>query len=328
MTEDVGSRRRLDFERIVELAVDQPGLRLDRYLADHLPDRSRSELQRWIGEGRVTIAGSTVKASYVVGTSDKIVVMVPAPASDELLAEPIPLEVVYEDEDLLVVNKPPGMVVHPAHGVRSGTLVNALLHRYPDLDRSGSDQRPGIVHRLDKDTSGLMVVARNEATRDYLQKQFKARSVRKSYLTLLEGRLEPPEGRVEAAIGRDPRHRKRMTVFPPHQRGRDAVTLYRVLQLFERFTLAEAELKTGRTHQIRVHFSYLGHPVVGDTVYGRRKQTLPCPRQFLHAQRLAFRLPGTSESVEFTAPLPDDLRRVLQALSSPRPGGRNEHERY
>ena len=328
MTEDAGTRRQLDSQRTVELVVDKPGLRLDRYLAEHLPGRSRAELQRWIGEGRVTIAVSTVKASYAVRTSDRIVVRIPAPSSDELLPEPIPLEAVYEDAELLVVIKPPGMVVHPAHGVRSGTLVNALLHRYPDLDRSGDDQRPGIVHRLDRDTSGLIVVARDEETRAHLQEQFRARTVRKRYLTLLEGRLDPPEGRIEAAIGRDPRHRKRMTVFPPDHGGREAVTIYRVLDCFERFTFAEAEPRTGRTHQIRVHFSYVGHPVVGDRVYGRRKQTLHCPRQFLHAQRLAFRLPSTGEFAEFTAPLPDDLEQVLQALASTRPGERHEDERY
>jgi len=327
MTEDADTRRRLDSQGTVELIVDTPGLRLDRYLADHLPGRSRSELQRWISEGRVTIGDAPVKASHSVRTSDRILVRVPAPASHELLPEPLPLEVVYEDDKLLVISKPPGMVVHPAPGVRAGTLVNALLHRYPDLDRSGADQRPGIVHRLDKDTSGLIVVARDEATRAQLQEQFKERTVRKRYLTLLEGRLEPAQGRIEAAIGRDPRHRKRMTVFPPHRGGRDAVTLYRVLEHFERFTLVEAEPKTGRTHQIRVHFSYLRHPVVGDRVYGRRKQTLPCPRQFLHAQRLAFRLPSTGELAEFTAPLPDDLGQVLQALASSRPGERHEDDR-
>jgi len=314
MTEDAGTQRRLDSQRTVELVVDKPRPRLDRYLAEQLPGHSRSELQRWIREGRVTIGGSPVKASQPVKTSDRILVQIAPPASDEILPEPIPLKVMYEDEELLVVNKPPGMVVHPAHGVRAGTLVN--------------DQRPGIVHRLDKDTSGLIVVAKSEATRVHLQEQFRARTVRKRYLTLLEDRLEPPEGSIDAAIGRDPRHRKRMTVFAPNLGGRDAVTLYRVLEYFQRFTFAAAEPKTGRTHQIRVHFSYLGHPVVGDGVYGRRKQTLPCPRQFLHAQRLAFRLPSTGKLTEFTAPLPDDLRQVLQALASSRPGERHENERY
>lgn len=302
-------------EEVITLAVEQPGVRLDKYLAERLSDHSRAEIQRWIKDGRVTVDGAVFKASYKVQAGDRIVVQVPEPETHELLPEPIPLDMVYEDGDLLVINKPAGMVVHPAHGHWSGTLVNALLHHCPDLTDPSGAQRPGIVHRLDKDTSGLIVVAKNEAARQHLQAQFKARTVSKGYLALLEGHLEPQEGRIEASMGRDPQRRKRMAVLPLARGGREAITHYRVLSYYDDYTLIEAEPKTGRTHQIRVHCAYVKHPLVGDKVYGRRKQRLRCPRQFLHAQRLGFRLPSSGEFVEFTAELPADLRQVLQTLS-------------
>jgi len=299
---------------IITLIIEQPGDRLDRYLAEQLPHHSRAEIQRWIKEGRVTVDGAVLKASYRVQAGERILVQVPEPEIHELLPEPIPLDVVYEDGDLLVINKPAGMVVHPAHGNWSGTLLNAVLFHCPDLADADSAQRPGIVHRLDKDTSGLIVVAKHEAARQHLQAQFKARVVSKAYLALLEGHLEPRRGRIEVPIGRDRRQRKRMAVLPLAQGGREAITDYRVLSYYDDYTLIEAEPKTGRTHQIRVHCAYINHPVVGDTVYGRRKQRLRCPRQFLHAHRLGFRLPSSGEFVEFTTELPADLQQVLQAL--------------
>jgi len=301
-------------EEVITLTVERSGDRLDKYLSERLPGRSRSEVQRWIKEGRVTVDGAVLKPSYKVQAGEQVVVQVPAPEIHELLPEPIPLDVLYEDADLLVINKPAGMVVHPAHGNWSGTLVNAVLHHCPELADADSEQRPGIVHRLDKDTSGLIVVAKHEAARQHLQAQFKARTVSKGYLALLEGHLEPREGRIEAAIGRDPQQRKRMAVLPLARGGREAITHYRVLGYYDDYTLIEAKPQTGRTHQIRVHFAYIKHPVVGDTVYGRRKQRLRCPRQFLHAHRLGFRLPSNDEWVEFSAELPADLQQVLDAL--------------
>jgi 23S rRNA pseudouridine1911/1915/1917 synthase len=301
-------------EQTVRLAVEQSGPRLDRYLADHLADCSRAQIQQWIKAGRITVDGVVSKASHKVTEGERVDVRVPMPESRELLPEPIPLDVVYEDDDLAVINKEAGMVVHPAHGNWSGTLVNAMLQRWPGMATLGSGQRPGIVHRLDKDTSGLLVVAKNGEAQGQLQAQFKARTVSKSYLALLEGRLEPAEGRIEAAIGRDRRKRKQMAVLPAARGGREAITLYRVAAYYDDFTFVEAEPKTGRTHQIRVHLAYLGHPLVGDRVYGRRKQRLPCPRQFLHASRLGLRLPSSGEFVEFTTPLADDLQAVLDEL--------------
>jgi len=302
-------------EEIVALTAVQAGIRLDRYLAAQLPDRSRAEVQRWIQEGLVTVDGAALKASYKLQAGEQILVRVPEAATHELIPEPIPLDVVYEDGDVWVINKPAGLVVHPAHGHWRGTLVNALLYRCPHLADADRTPRPGIVHRLDKDTSGLIVVAKHETARQQMQAQFQARTVSKAYLALLEGHLEPREGRIEVSMGRDPLQRKRMAVLPQAQGGREAITHYRVLGYHDDYTLVEAEPKTGRTHQIRVHFAYVRHPLVGDGVYGRRKLRLPCPRQFLHACRLGFRLPSSGEPVEFTAELPHDLQQVLQALT-------------
>ena len=301
-------------EEVITLTEEQPGSRLDRHLAAELPDRSRAEIQRWIKEGRVTVNGAVLRASHKVGVGEQIVVRVPEPETHELLPEPIPLDVVYEDSDLLVINKPAGMVVHPAQGNWNGTLVNALLFHCPDLADAGNEQRPGIVHRLDKDTSGLIVAAKNGQVRRRLQAQFRVRTVSKGYLALLEGHLESLEGCIEVPIGRDPRQRKRMTALSLARGGREAITHYRVRGYYDDYTLTEAVPKTGRTHQIRVHFAYIKHPLVGDVVYGRRKQHLVCPRQFLHAHRLGFHLPSSGEFVEFRAELPSDLQQVLDTL--------------
>jgi 23S rRNA pseudouridine1911/1915/1917 synthase len=293
-------------------------VRLDKFLAGRLPELSRSAAQRLIDDGQVTVDGEPVKASHKVRAGDRIVVLLPGKESHELVPEAIPLDVVYEDAALIVVNKAAGMVVHPAPGHPGGTLVNALLAHCPELAVSGGE-RPGIVHRLDRDTSGLILAAKSEKARRALQRQFKDRQVHKAYLALLEGHLQPAYGRIEAPVGRDPQHRQRMKVLAG---GREAITEYHVLEQFAHptgpvageYTLIEAEPITGRTHQIRVHLASIGHPVVGDAVYGRRKQRLPVSRQFLHARRLRFRHPQTGERLDLEAPLPEDLAQVLALL--------------
>lgn len=308
-------------EQQAEWRVDESGARLDKYLADRVPDLSRSAAQRLIQDGQVAVNGELAKASYKVKQGDLVVARLPADETAALAPEAIPLKIVYEDEALLVVDKQAGMVVHPAPGHSSGTLVNAVLAHCPELI-GRDDHRPGIVHRLDRDTSGLILVAKSERSRRALQRQFKERQVRKLYLALLDGHLQPAWGRIEAAIGRDPRHRQRMAALAG---GREATTEYHVLEKFAHqvgpvageFSLVEAEPRTGRTHQIRVHFSSVGHPVVGDPVYGRRRKTLPVPRQFLHARRLEFKHPLTGRHMELEAPLAADLAEVLEWLRRP-----------
>jgi 23S rRNA pseudouridine1911/1915/1917 synthase len=262
----------------------------------------------------VAVDGRVItKPAFRLEAPAALQVRVPPPAPSSHKPEAIPLDIVFENNDLLVINKPAGLVVHPAAGHFDGTLVNAVLAHAPDLEGVGDEQRPGIVHRLDKDTSGLIVVAKNDAAHRDLQRQFKDRAVEKVYLALLDGHLPTATGRIEAAIGRDPRQRKQMAVVALSQ-GRAAITEYQVRTVFENHSLVEARLLTGRTHQLRLHFAYLKCPIVGDTIYGRRTPTLPIKRQFLHAARLGFDLPGSGERVTFEAPLPDDLARVLAQL--------------
>jgi 23S rRNA pseudouridine1911/1915/1917 synthase len=311
------------------LVATAGGERLDKWLAGQLPDHSRAAIQRWVAEGRVTLAGRPLKASYRVAAGDELVVAIPAAEDYAVEPEPIPLAILYEDRDLLVINKPAGMVVHPAAGNWHGTLVNAVLYHCPTLEGVGGTRRPGIVHRLDKDTSGVILVAKNDAAHRALQTQFKAREVHKTYLVLVHGWISPPRGEINAPIGRDPRNRQRMAVAAL-SRGRAAVTQYEARGYYEqpaglgrswggarpRYTLLACHPLTGRTHQIRVHLAHIRHPIVGDPVYGSaRRDTITCPRQFLHAARIRFRLPATGLEVEFSAPLPDDLQTVLGKLA-------------
>ena len=303
--------------------------RLDRYLAAQLAEQSRSVIQRWIKEGNVLVNAHPARANYRLERGDIITVALPAPPiTSPLAAQAIPLPILYEDPDLVVVNKPAGMVVHPAPGHAEGTLVNAILHHIPDLSGIGGEIRPGIVHRLDKDTSGTMVVAKHETALRHLQAQFKSRKVEKRYMALVEGNLKQEEGRIVGPIGRDPRNRKRMAVIIGEaQNGltaRPATTEYKAIARYAvsinndlgrgTFTLVEAHPITGRTHQIRVHFAWLGHPLVADPIYGLKRQRLNAPRLFLHATYLAFALPSTGAWVEFSAPLPTDLQTVLDQL--------------
>jgi 23S rRNA pseudouridine1911/1915/1917 synthase len=298
-------------ERIIRLHVDEAARRLDHYLARALPDVSRATIQRLIRQGLITVDGLASRASSPVKPGMQVVARIPPPIpAAQVPPQAITLDVVYEDGDLLVVNKPAGMVVHPAAGHYEGTLVNALLARYPHL-AAGDEGRPGIVHRLDRDTSGLLVVAKTETALDYLRAQFRSRQVKKTYLALVHGRPPKPEGIVEVPLGRDPRQRKRMAVVAG---GRPARTGFRVLEDLGEYSLLSVSLETGRTHQIRVHLAWLGVPVVGDGVYGRRRNRLGLARQALHAWRLAFERPGGRGRLELEAPLPADLEKVLEEL--------------
>jgi 23S rRNA pseudouridine1911/1915/1917 synthase len=244
---------------------------------------------------------------------EQIDVTLPSPVPAGLTPEPIPLDVVFENEDVLVVNKPAGMVVHPSVGHAGGTLVQAALAHAPDIEGVGGELRPGVVHRLDKDTSGLILLAKRDAAHQALQRQFKDRTVDKVYLALVDGKPPTPTGKIEAPIGRDPRHRQRMGIALPGK-GREAVTSYRAVESFREHTLLEVHPETGRTHQIRVHLAFLGCPVVGDAVYGRRKATLPVERQMLHAWQLTLALPGDRGKHTFEAALPEDFAGILADL--------------
>ncbi len=296
---------------LVSFTVEAGGERLDKITPAHVPDLSRATAQRLIKAGEVTVNGRPSKPSYRVQVGDEVVVRVPIEMPAPVVAENIPLDVIYEDDALLVVNKPAGMVVHPAYGHASGTLVNAVLAHCPQIADVGGPDRAGVVHRLDKDTSGLILIAKDGVTRAALQRQFKRRQVAKTYLALVEGQMQPREGVVEAPVGRDKRQRKKMAVV---RSGREARTMYRAIEYFANYTLLEVRPHTGRTHQVRVHLSWLGYPIVGDAVYGRHRQRLLRGRHFLHAARIRFSHPATSEEVEFEAPLPPKLADVLKQL--------------
>jgi len=303
-----------------QVAPADAGQRLDRFLAARLPELSRTRIQELIAEGHVRVGGASAKASHRVAAGERMdVEALPRPP---LAAAPeeIPLEILYEDDDVVVVNKPAGMAVHAGAGTPRGTLVNALLHRYAQLSGAGGALRPGIVHRLDKQTSGAIVVARNDRAHRILAEQFRSRTISKTYVALVHGSPAKDSGVIRLPVARDPRRRTRMTTR--RREGREAHTGWRVLARLDGFTVVEADLRTGRTHQIRVHFSALGHPVVGDTLYGAPlhpragKQTLPAlGRNFLHAARICFEQPGNHTPVDVAAPLPADLREYLRRVA-------------
>ena len=301
-------------ERLEVFSYSGEGERLDKFLVTCLPEFSRARLQGLIADGCVLLNGTPAqKGGTRLEGGKQVTVRIPPNQATALQAESIPLQIVFENGDLLIINKPAGMVVHPAAGHASGTLVNAVLAHDPDLEGIGGEERPGIVHRLDKDTSGLIVVAKTEAAMRWLTEQFKDRRVEKTYLVLVDGAPPTPTGRVEAPIGRDPHNRKNMAVVQI-KKGREAVSEYTTLEAFPRHTLLEFHPHTGRTHQIRVHCAFLGCPIVGDTAYGHHKISLPVTRQFLHAFRLKITLPGETAPTTFEAPLPPDLQAVLVAL--------------
>jgi len=297
--------------KIISLVVSEPGMRLDRYLAEKCPELSRTQAQKLVGDGLVTVNDQVAKAGLKLNAGDRLRITLPPPPDASLSPEAMPLNIVFEDDDLLVIDKPSGLTVHPAPGHPRHTLINAVLSHVPDLPEADDLRRPGVVHRLDKDASGLMVVAKNSQAQLNLISQFKARSVVKAYLVLVRGHVTPDDGVIEAPIGRDPRHRKRMAVVADGE-GREARTQYHVLRHIGDNTLIEVKPETGRTHQIRVHLSAIGYPVVGDRVYGARADKLS--RLFLHACRLGFKLPSSGEYREFTSSLPPDLERVLAEL--------------
>jgi 23S rRNA pseudouridine1911/1915/1917 synthase len=307
----------------LEVTADQAGTRLDTYLAGHLPDLSRTQLQRLIQAGHVQTSQGRATASYRVHRGEIITLCVPPPQPAHLGAEAIPLRIVYEDAALLVIDKPPGMVVHPAPGHARGTLVNALLFHCPTLSGIGGEARPGIVHRLDKDTSGLLLVAKHDRSHRGLAAQLKTRQLQRCYLALVRGRMPAAQGTIDAPIGRHPQQRQKMAVVA--HGGRAARTHYQVLEAWGPISLLRLSLETGRTHQIRVHLAHVGHAVLGDKVYGSGTWHLPghpalerevgaFPRQALHAVQVRFQHPESGLWLEFTAPLPDDMVTLLARL--------------
>ena len=296
--------------RTQEFSVCKTGLRLDQFLESCCPDMTRSRLANLIRGGLAKVNSLPAKPSQKVRLGDIVSLTVPPPTQLGLVPEDIPINILYEDADLLVVDKPWGLTVHPAPGHQSHTLVNGLLALRPNFSGIGGVQRPGIVHRLDKDTSGLMLVAKNDAAHHSLATQLQKRIIHKRYLALVWGRPNPASGVVDAAIARDRRNRKRMAVDSD---GRGSVTNYETVEVFPEVSLVEVKPVTGRTHQIRVHLASIGHPIVGDTLYSNKKTEL-VERQFLHAEKLAFDLPSTGAVLEISSPLPSDLQRALDFL--------------
>jgi 23S rRNA pseudouridine1911/1915/1917 synthase len=315
-----------DNQDSLTFTVKEPdaGSRVDAFLASQIAGWSRARLQRLIEDEDVLVNGQIIKSSYKLRANDELEVELAAAPPTLFVPEDIPLAIVYEDSELIVVNKPAGLVVHPAAGMKSGTLANALAYHFEQLSQLGGTIRPGIVHRLDKDTSGLLVVAKTEEAHEQLAEQFRVREVFKSYVALVHGIVTPHDGSIDQPIARDSRNRIRMAVV---RGGRTALSLFHVRRRFERFTLLDVEIKTGRTHQIRVHLTWLKHPVVGDEVYGGgrdnsvqdpqlRAEIRKVGRQFLHAAQLGFRHPRTGQSMKFSSPLPEELDRLLRLIES------------
>ncbi|MGG5338764.1 RluA family pseudouridine synthase [Enterococcus pernyi] len=284
--------------------------RIDKVLTALFADHSRSQVQQWLKDGAVSVNGEPVKANYKVKSADAIVVEVPEPEELEIVAEDLPIEIIYEDDDVAVVNKPQGMVVHPSAGHAQGTLVNALMYHMKNLSSINGVIRPGIVHRIDKDTSGLLMIAKNDQAHEALAQQLKDKTSLRKYIALVHGVIPHEKGTINAPIGRSKVDRKMQAI---REDGKPAVTHFTVLERFENFTLVELQLETGRTHQIRVHMKYIGYPLAGDPVYGPKK-TLKGNGQFLHAKLLGFTHPQTNERMTFEAPLPEVFEKTLEKL--------------
>lgn len=298
---------------ILEITENQAGERIDRFLADS-QDLTRSFLQKILKEGEVIVNGKSVKANYKLRKGDRIEFEIPEAVEPDIVAEDIPLSILYEDADVLVVNKPKGMVVHPAAGHYSRTLVNAVMyHCKGELSGINGVLRPGIVHRIDRDTTGSIIICKNDMAHNEIARQLKEHSINRRYRAIVTGVLKDEEGTIEGAIGRDKKDRKKMAITAD---GKPAVTHYRVLQRFKHYTYVECVLETGRTHQIRVHMASIGHPLLGDEVYGRRSDKYKCEGQCLHAMTLGFHHPRTGEYIEVNAPLPPYFEHLLAVLES------------
>ncbi|MGX7243269.1 RluA family pseudouridine synthase [Enterococcus quebecensis] len=294
----------------INVIIKQEKGRIDKVLSDLLKDHSRSQIQQWLKDQNVTVNGEVTRSNYKVKENDEISINVPEPEELDVQAENIPIEIVYEDDDVLVINKPQGMVVHPSAGHQDGTLVNALLYHIKDLSSINGIIRPGIVHRIDKDTSGLLMVAKNDKAHIALAEQLKDKTSLRKYIALVHGEISHDKGEINAPIGRSKNDRKMQAVI---EGGKPAVTHFEVLERFDDFTLVQLQLETGRTHQIRVHMKYIGFPVAGDPLYGPRK-TLKGKGQFLHAEMLGFKHPTTGQMMVFEAPLPDLFEKTLDQL--------------
>lgn len=297
----------------LNFTAEVPGSRIDRFLSDEMPDVSRSHIQKLIKEHLVTVNGNQVKSNYKVNTGDAVSVSLPDPEVPDIVPEDIPLDILYEDDDILIVNKPKGMVVHPAPGHYSQTLVNAVMfHCKDNLSGINGVSRPGIVHRIDMDTTGSLIICKNDLAHQSLAKQLKDHSITRKYHAIVHGNLKEDTGTVNAPIGRHPVSRKKMSTHAPN--GRPAVTHYKVLERFGAYTYIECQLETGRTHQIRVHMASIGHPILGDAVYGPVKCPFKLEGQTLHAKILGIKHPSTGEYMEFDAPLPAYIEELLRKL--------------
>ena len=299
----------------IDVLESQSGIRIDKFLSDELPEMSRSYIQKLIKEDQVTVNGKIVKANYKLSADDFVVVCQPELKEPDILAEDIPLDILYEDEDFLVINKPKGMVVHPSAGHYSGTLVNALMYYCKD-DLSGINgvMRPGIVHRIDMDTTGSLLVCKNDFSHQHIAQQLKEHSIRRVYHAIVHGVIEEEDGTVDAPIGRHPIERKKMSIN--YKNGKEAVTHYKVIQRFKNYTYIQCQLETGRTHQIRVHMASIKHPLLGDQVYGPQKNPFKLQGQTLHAKIIGITHPRTNEYIEADAPLPEYFQKLLKKLEN------------
>ena len=299
---------------VIEICVnEEDGERLDFYLANELNEISRTYIQKLIKDKLVTVNEKLQKSKYLVQEGDLIKVNIPKPVELKIVAEDLPIDIIYEDEDIIIVNKDQGMVVHPAPGNYSGTLVNALLFQIKNLSSINGIIRPGIIHRLDKDTSGIIMVAKNDEAHRFLSDQLKNRNVKREYIALVHGTLNIKENTINEPIGRDPKDRKKMTVI--NTNSKEAITHYKVIQEFKNYSLVSANLETGRTHQIRVHFAYIKHPIVGDLIYSRKTNKFNCDKQLLHAIKLGIIHPRTKEYMEFKTDIPERFQNIIETLN-------------
>ncbi|MDY5576439.1 MAG: RluA family pseudouridine synthase [Lachnospiraceae bacterium] len=302
-------------ENIFQVSQDSHKQRVDKYLSDQIPEFSRSRIQKLLDDEQVTVNGKVTKSNYKLNVGDEVCIIVPEAVPIDIPAENIPLDIVYEDEDIIVVNKPKGMVVHPAPGHYTGTLVNALMYHCKDqLSGINGELRPGIVHRIDMDTTGLLVACKNDYAHNFIAEQLKEHSITRKYQAIVYNSIKEDEGVVDAPIGRDVRDRKKMAVN--YKNGREAVTHYRVLERFKNFTYIECELETGRTHQIRVHMTKIGHPLLGDEIYGPKNCPYHLTGQTLHAKTLGFVHPRTKKYIEFDSELPEYFQKLLNILAT------------